>query len=145
MLKKLSLLFLTACLSACASNPLPYIPGFSSSNVDFSGLYLRGVFNWWEAQPAYQFTQSHSEWFVDVELIADGQPYDFKVSDLNWTPDQTCGARYKGQPVSTKEASFMICGADADTLQFTPSETGTYRFSLSNASSDELRLEINKL
>ena len=82
---KKSLLAVTATLllSACTSSgkiALPELPS-SSPRIAVEDLYLRGVFNWWEATPAYRFKQDGVNWHVNVELIADGQPYDFKLSD----------------------------------------------------------------
>ena len=95
---KKSLLAVTATLllSACTSSgkiALPELPS-SSPRIAVEDLYLRGVFNWWEATPAYRFKQDGVNWHVNVELIADGQPYDFKLSDSQWTPSQSCGGKY---------------------------------------------------
>lgn len=145
MLKKTLFLFSLLTLSACSSTGSINVPGISSApEVEFSNLYLRGVFNWWEANAPYKFTKGNGGWQVDVELIADGQPYDFKVSDANWTPSQSCGGKYKGQPVTVNTTSYLICAGDSETLQFTPSDTGTYRFTIMSASGNEIRLLITR-
>ncbi|MCU7553623.1 hypothetical protein OCL06_03290 [Alteromonas sp. ASW11-19] len=145
MFKKIALLSMMLTLSACSSTGSISVPGMSSEpDIAFSELYLRGVFNWWEASPDYQFTQGNGGWQVDVELIADGQPYDFKVSDENWSPAQSCGGKYKGQPVSLNSTSYLVCAGDSETLQFTPTETGTYRFTIMAASGNEIRLLITR-
>ena len=109
MLKKAIFLFSLLTLSACSSTGSINVPGISSPpEITFSNLYLRGVFNWWEANAPYKFTEGNGGWQVDVELIADGQPYDFKVSDANWTPSQSCGGKYKGQPVTVNTTSCLL-------------------------------------
>jgi len=139
-------LFFAFLLTGCTSSggiSIPQLPS-STPSIAFDSLYLRGVFNWWEATPAYKFKQGSGSWYVDVELIADGQPYDFKLSDANWSPSQSCGAKYKGQPVMIEATVYLICQQNADNLQFTPSSTGIYRFSISAASAGEVTLIITK-
>ena len=82
-------------LSACSQTSQYPIFTPQKPEIVFSDWYLRGVFNWWEAQPRYQLNASAKGWYVDVELIADQQPYDFKFSNASWTTGQTCGASYK--------------------------------------------------
>ena len=78
-------------LSACSSSGSFKIPEIAPDvpRIQFENMFLRGVFNWWEADPSYKFKRSNSGWTVDVELIADGQPYDFRLSDAKWTPSQS--------------------------------------------------------
>ena len=135
--------FLTAC-SSTGSFSIPEKPQPYEPNINFSQLYLRGVFNWWEANPAYQFTQNANAWYVDVELIADGQPYDFRISDAQWTPSQSCGAKYKGQPVMLESTLYLTCAQSSENLQFTPSTTGIYRFTIAPANQNEISLFISK-
>lgn len=113
-------------------------------------MYLRGVFNWWEADPSYKFTRkgvdnNEAAWSVDVELIADGQPYDFRLSDANWTPSQSCGGKYKGQPVMLGTTVYLACEQGSENLQFTPSSTGMYRFVIRRAGSKEVALKVTKI
>lgn len=145
MLKKLLTLAFVLSLSACSSRGIVSIPGLSDEpEVNFDNLYLLGVFNWWEANPAYKLNEGSAGWYVDVELIADGQPYDFRFSDDVWTPSQSCGGKYKGELTSVSTPIYLICGSDSENLQFTPNTTGTYRFSVVNASGHELRLVITR-
>ncbi|QJR82803.1 hypothetical protein CA267_009425 [Alteromonas pelagimontana] len=133
-------------LSACSSRGTVSIPGITEPPaIQFENLYLRGVFNWWEANDPYKLTRGKGGWFVDVELIADGQPYDFRLSDAYWTPDQTCGAEYKGQMALLATAAYLDCGAESENLQFTPQSTGTYRFAFSPADAGEVRLLVTRL
>ncbi|GGW96358.1 hypothetical protein [Alteromonas halophila] len=145
MIKRSILLSLFVILSGCSSSTNFPIPGVNDSpDIQFNKLYLRGVFNWWEATSSFNFQQSSTGWYVDVELIADGQPYDFRVSDANWTPAQTCGAKYPGQPVNTDSVIYIVCNPGEKNLQFTPSTTGVYRFTLTPASGDEVALVVSK-
>lgn len=147
-MKNISLcIFISLFLTACSSKGSFSIPEVAQPepNINFSQLYLRGVFNWWEATPAYQFRKGSNGWYVDVELIADGQPYDFRLSDSTWSPSQSCGAKYKGQPVMLETTLYLICAQSSENLQFTPSTTGIYRFTIAPASANEITLFIRKL
>ena len=118
-------------LSGCATSAKlkEYIPSFSDDR-DYASLYLRGVFNWWEAEPAYQFTEQGSAYVVDVELIADGQPYDFKVADAVYSSEHHCGALASLGVLAVENTFTLHCSDTAYNLQFTPAMTGTYRFTL---------------
>lgn len=144
MLKKAIVVFALTLLSGCSSNSvINSLPGSNAaSDINFDDMYLRGVFNWWEATPAYRLNEGRTNWYVDVELIADGQPYDFKLADKLWTASQTCGGKYKGQPATLNQTTYLVCGSDAENIQFVPSTTDTYRFSFARASGDEIRLDI---
>ncbi len=146
VIRRISILFFIALLTGCSSSGQFPLPGASASpEIQFDKLYLRGVFNWWEATPAFKFERGGNRgWFVDVELIADGQPYDFRISNQSWSPGQTCGAKYSGQAVLSNSVVYIECNPGEQNLQFTPSTTGVYRFSISPASGDELGLIITK-
>lgn len=147
MKKLISVLFCCLTLTACSSKSGFNIPEIipSAPVIQFKDLYLRGVFNWWEADPNYRFMKSSSGWVVDVELIADGQPYDFRLSDEKWSPSQSCGGKYKGQPVMLSTTVYLVCEQSSQNLQFTPSSTGTYRFTVREAGEKEVALTVSKL
>ncbi|MCW8108861.1 hypothetical protein OPS25_10190 [Alteromonas ponticola] len=130
-------------LSGCAAQPgsQPSSQG-SNVNVALEDLYIRGVFNWWEAKENHRINLKGRQGVVDVDLIADGQPNDFKFSNQYWSPSQTCGGRYAGQLVSTRSTLYLTCGADAQNLQFTPSDDGTYRFIINDAGRGEFTLSV---
>lgn len=117
-------------LSGCASNILePFI----SSTKSYDNLYLRGVFTWWEADPKYKLQNvQRSRYATTIKLIADGQPYDFKFSDANWTPGLNCGYldKDKGQLVALGQAVGSDCNTTDQNFKFIPSETGVYEFSI---------------
>ena len=137
MIKKFAFLLFVALLSGCSSRSVVSLPGLMDPpEIKFEDLYLRGVFNWWEANAKYQLTDGPQGWYVDVDLIA------FRLSDGFWTPDQTCGARYRGQVVLNQEPLYMVCGTDSENLQFTPQKTGVYRFTFTPASGGEVMLLV---
>ncbi len=150
--KLLSVLLCCLTLTACSSKggfSIPELPS-SSPALEFENMYLRGVFNWWEADPSYRFARdgfenSEAVWKVEVELIADGQPYDFRLSDDKWTPSQSCGGKYKGQPVMLGTTVYLACEQGSENLQFTPSSTGMYRFTIHSAGAKEVALKVTKI
>jgi hypothetical protein len=117
-------------LSGCASNILE---PFSSTTKAYDELYLRGVFTWWEADPKYKLQEvQDGRYATTIKLIADGQPYDFKFSDADWTPGLNCGYLNKDndQLVTLDQAVSSFCDTTGQNFKFTPSETGLYQFSI---------------
>lgn len=133
-------MLLTAC-SQTAQYPI-FTP--QKPEIVFSDWYLRGIFNWWEAQPRYQLMSTKEGWYVDVELIADQQPYDFKFSNATWSTEQTCGSSYKGYAVSVNSDTVLTCGEYAENLQFTPIKTGVYRFTVKGKRASGIVLTVTK-
>ena len=120
-------------LSGCASNVniREYFPDVSTTPlINYEALYLRGIFNWWEAEPAYLVKAGNDGFYVDVKLIADGQPYDFRFADNNYTSELNCGADTPYTPLTEGQKRDLVCISGSHNLQFIPSETGTYRFKL---------------
>ena len=116
-------------VSGCATN---VIQNFTST-PDYSKLYLRGVFSWWEADEKYRLKQIEDNVFATrIELIADGQPYDFKFADASWSPDLNCGYANLSydQVVVVNEVVKANCERTDENFKFTPQETGTYQFSI---------------
>lgn len=145
-----SLVTAAAILAGCATAPSSQSPHSSSSarpaiNLIYDKMYIRGVFNWWEARADGKLRKGAQGYYVDVELIADEHPYDFKFADENYTPGQSCGAKYQGQPLQLNAPFYMICGADVENIKFTPNSTGTYRFVLNKASKNEIQLYVTKV
>lgn len=141
------LIALLSFLSACTQTGKYGVYSSRAPAIEFSQWYIRGVFNWWEAQSAYQLQQSDDTWFVDVELFSDQQTqtYDFKFSNVNWETDQTCGANAGDYNVSTQKPFKLSCGESIHNLQFTPSQTGIYRFSISGKNNNNLILTVSNL
>lgn len=123
-----SIIFLASMISGCATN---VIEGFTKEK-DFNGLYLRGVFSWWEADEKYKLVERSSQVYsTSIELIADGQPYDFKFADANWTPGMNCGYAFESDRVIIVGDSVSSdCESTDENFRFTPSETGTFLFTI---------------
>lgn len=124
----LSITLVASLLSGCATN---VIDGFIKEQ-NYDGLYLRGVFSWWEADDRYKLVESADQVYsTTIELIADGQPYDFKFADADWTPGMNCGyASKSGQVITIDNVVKANCDSTDKSFRFTPVETGTFQFSI---------------
>jgi hypothetical protein len=132
-------------LSGCASNVVQPFDAFSKA---YDGLYLRGVFTWWEADPKYKLQKvAIGQYATSIKLIADGQPYDFKFSDANWTPGLNCGYRNKDndQLVTLGQSVDAACHTSDENFKFIPSETGLYEFSIDFSNPGIPRVVIKKI
>lgn len=114
-----------------------YFP-LAEDNRDYTSMYLRGVFNWWEAEPQYRLMSSDGDFIVEVELIADGQPYDFKVADALYSTEHNCGSEASTGILSVDKKFTMTCNETVFNLQFTPSETAIYRFIITPGTSPSI-------
>jgi hypothetical protein len=145
-LVKLTIILITIqLLASCASS------GSSDfftqvAKKDYSNMYLRGVFNWWEVNTAFKLlANSDKSYAVTIELIADGQPYDFKVADADWTMTLNCGNDFGAVPMRLSEQVKLVCASDSLNLKFTPSETAMYRFILDVSNNSQPELVIEKM
>jgi len=130
-------------LAACSSNPIARIDTTQSLNQHVGDLFLRGVFNWWEASNTFQFQNiGNDKLSVTVELIADGQPYDFKVADSKWTPFLNCGQAQNQGTLELDKAVLLVCQENSLNLQFMPSVTGRFTFILDVSSPGFPELEV---
>ncbi len=117
-----------------------------SSSYNYSDMYLRGIFNWWEATPPYKLKAlGKNKYGVTFELIADGQPYDFKVADSNWSMQLNCGNEFGADEMRLGKARQLVCASDSINLQFTPLETSDYQFILDVSDRRAPTLIINKV
>lgn len=124
----ISIAILTSLLSGCATN---VIDSFIKEH-NYDGLYLRGVFSWWEADEKYKLVeQADKVYSTSIELIADGQPYDFKFADSNWTPGMNCGfSRESEKVIVVGDSVSSNCESTDENFRFTPTETGTFQFTI---------------
>jgi hypothetical protein len=126
------IIFITmVCLfsTGCATNAIHTF----SSQTDYSDLYLRGVFTWWEADEKYKLQPiADGVYATQIELIADGQPYDFKFADAAWSPNKNCGyaSLRSDQVVEVNKIVSANCETNDENFRFTPQETGLYQFSI---------------
>ena len=123
-----SVAILASLLSGCATNVTDSI----INEQNFEGLYLRGVFSWWEADEKYKLVEvSDQVYSTSIELIADGQPYDFKFADANWTPGMNCGyASVSDKVIVVGDFVRSNCESTDENFRFTPTETGTFQFTI---------------
>jgi hypothetical protein len=119
---------LSLCLSSCATN---VIDSFITEK-NYQGLYLRGVFSWWEADEKYKLVEVKNEVFsTRIQLIADGQPYDFKFADADWTPGMNCGYNNQSdQVIIVGKTINSNCETTDENFRFTPQETGQFEFTI---------------
>ncbi|MFD2096183.1 hypothetical protein ACFSJ3_09325 [Corallincola platygyrae] len=94
-------------------------------------MYLRGVFTWWDAEPEFQLKKADKPdvYFASAELVADGQPYDFKFADAGWSAGSNCG--FKGKEDEVVEVGKRVksnCSSAFENFKFTPPETAVYDF-----------------
>jgi hypothetical protein len=115
-------------LSGCATN---VIDSFIKEQ-NYDGLYLRGVFSWWEADEKYKLVErSDQVYSTTIELIADGQPYDFKFADAKWSPGKNCGyASESDKVIVVGDTVKSSCETTDENFRFTPNETGTFQFTI---------------
>ena len=130
------------------------ITGCSTTFIDeimpeanYDEMYLRGVFTWWEADENYRLQAEGGKVFSSsAKLIADGQPYDFKFADENYTPGTSCGSPLGIQNMDiTLDATVIAdCDNPQGNFKFTPEVTGTYRFTLDVTDKLAPRVTITK-
>lgn len=121
--------FICWLISGCAANTIPIF----TATPDYSSLYLRGVFTWWEADEKYKLIEISDDIFATkIRLIADGQPYDFRFADVHWSPDLNCGYVNANidQIIELDKTVKANCKSKDENFQFTPLETGLYQFSI---------------
>lgn len=137
-LRKLIVATSIAVLSGCSSTTLIPLPEFTTPEVELDTLYARGIFNWWEADESYRLVRSSSDaHVVSLELIADGQPYDFKIADAVWSPFANCGSEDYILQLQLNESYRLICEEESQNVQFTPSKTGRYQLQVKKDPSDD--------
>ena len=146
----LILFFVISTLTACSStSSLPIRQQqHQPLSLVFEDLFLRGVFNWWEAKQGFRFVRDSrvDGYSAEVELIADGQPYDFKIGDAYWQLDQTCGSANASRlTLNLNSATPLGCGKETQNLVFTPPADGRYKFILRKVSAYSVVLTIRKM
>ena len=146
MLKRTVPLFLAIIMTGCANNAV--IESQSQKTFDYSSLYLRGSFSWWEADDSYRVVPvSDNTYRVVVELVADGQPYDFKFADKSWTMGLSCGYKNKEQDetIQLDRPVTLNCYTPVDNFVFKPTESGKYLFTLNFKNIKRPSLVVTKI
>ena len=148
MNKFLKLAVLAICLiglSACSTQSARKLISFEPDR-NYQDMYLRGVFNWWEATEQFRLTRVGPYLYsINIELIADGQPYDFKVADASWTPEFNCGFEYAPEQVELDNSVELICEQTSQNIQFVPSETGIFTFAFDISDNNEPELTVTRV
>ncbi len=95
-----------------------------------SFMYLRGVFTWWDAEEEFKLKPAGQDlYYASAELVADGQPYDYKFADAGWSSGANCGFLGKeDEIVEVGKRNKVNCSSVFENFKFTPPETGVYNF-----------------
>ena len=146
MFRKLSGVATLLLLSACTTTTTDIKQ--QSESFDYSTLFLRGSFSWWEADDKYKvISHGDSVYKVTVELVADGQPYDFKFADKDWTIGLSCG--YKNQSddenIQLNKSVSVNCHTPVNNFIFKPIVSGKYLFSIDFSNKNSPTLIVNKI
>lgn len=143
MYKRLTIFMaISTLLSGCSTTFVEQI-----LEKDYESFYLRGVFTWWEADENYRLKFVDGKVYkTSVKLIADGQPYDFKFADENYTPGYDCGSPIGtgGKVMKIDKPTLSSCENPGGNFQFTPDETGTYDFFIDFTNEDAPQVYIKK-
>ncbi|MDM7859349.1 hypothetical protein QTP81_01855 [Alteromonas sp. ASW11-36] len=135
--KKLACASVILLLSGCSSTSI--LDDFIEADkpkLNLSDLHAVGNFNWFEIIPEHQFVEvTETRYVTEIELIADGQPYDFHLADQYWTPHTKCGFRDVVLRLELNQEYQLYCAGDSQNLQFTPDQTG--RFAIWIESNDD--------
>jgi hypothetical protein len=126
LFRKTSQVLLLLSVAACSSLPQVITPVSPPDE-----LYLRGVFNWWEAEESFRlYKVSDRLYTAETELIADGQPYDFRIADADWSKGANCGYQDKeaDEVIRLNRSVNADCSSINNNFKFTPRETGIYQF-----------------
>jgi hypothetical protein len=120
-------------IGGCASSSGPVKQVTVGAATLDSPLYLIGSFNWWEVDEQYVLIKNGRDTYsTKVELIADGQPYDFIIADAKWSPGYTCGYRTKSKDhlLQLNEQVEADCTKRTNNFQFKPDENGVYQLTI---------------
>lgn len=141
MVLTFSLIALSACTTRSARDLISFEP-----DKNYQDMYLRGVFNWWEATEQFKFKRVSPDLYtITIELIADGQPYDFKVADASWTPEFNCGFEYAPRIIEMYDVVELVCELSSQNIQFIPSETGMFLFEFDISDNNDPELTISRV
>lgn len=147
MFSKIKVLVLVLFISGC-STVATENEGSAELSFDYSTLFLRGSFSWWEADENYKVVLVSKDLYrVVVDLVADGQPYDFKFADKDWTNGLSCGFRDKedDEIITLNKKVSVNCYTPVDNFIFVPEESGKYIFTIDFSGWGDPRLTVNKL
>jgi hypothetical protein len=143
--KALLVLTCIVTLSACSSRSARDLISFTPDK-NYQDMYLRGIFSWWEATEQFKLQRIDDYTYsLTIELIADGQPYDFKVADGSWTPEFNCGFEYAPEQIELNDDVELVCEETSQNIQFVPAETGFFEFTFDISDNDEPELSVRRV
>ncbi|WP_111979728.1 hypothetical protein [Algibacillus agarilyticus] len=122
-------------LTGCASQP-----NVAKEEDRSEYLYLRGSFTWFDAEESYKVQRETGQIYKTVvELVADGQAYEFKFADESWSKGKNCGYQDKAQDevVTIGNKVTANCSAKFEFFRFTPANSGKYNFFVDFSTSDK--------
>lgn len=137
-------------LTACASKP----------SDNYSDLYLRSEFTYWEAQKRFKFSSSNPDAILAnkvliADVVADGNPYHLKVADKLWSKDKNCGFKLNGSSkLILNQWLELECHYDYNLLKttpvvnpikFEPRVSGKYKFELKMSTNGPVALRVNQI
>ena len=97
-------------------------------------LYVRGVFTWWDAEPEFEAQMIEANlWTAKAELVADGNPYEWKFADGAWSAGTNFGYKKSGDfdgTINIGDKVEVNPNSAFENLKFTPTEDGVYEFYL---------------
>ncbi|MCU4677069.1 hypothetical protein N7931_15655 [Catenovulum sp. 2E275] len=136
---KLSLLLVlsSTLFAGCSMTPIEQTASLETNRAEF--LYLRGNFTWWDTEEHAKVERIEGQLYKStVELIADGQPYEFKFADANWSLGANCGYFDESDQLVTIDNKVSAnCSAKFEPFKFVPQETGDYDFFIDFSDEDE--------
>ncbi|TBX24455.1 hypothetical protein TK45_05135 [Bowmanella sp. JS7-9] len=133
-------------LSGCSTPIKNYLE--MTPRPDYANMYLVGNFTWWEVDNKYQLVNEFGYRYVaDAQLIADGQPYEFKFIDKGWSAGTNCGYAFENKDKTLYEGQWVNanCFSGFENFQFTPEKSGKFRFVIDFQDSEYPRVTVNRL
>lgn len=134
-------------LTSCSSTP----------KDNYSDLYLRSEFTWWETRPAFKFKtiKDSIDKSVTTKIEADGNAYHIKIADSQWSQDKNCGYKNKEDRVVVLNKWIELeCSYDFEKLNSTPIqkplelkpiETSFYTFTLKMTVNGPSHIKVNRI
>lgn len=142
------MLMASAVMAGCSSvsNYSQKIQGiFTSKHIPDTPLYVRGSMSFWDAAPEYRLQRTAENVLsIDLNLFADGDSYEFKVADNDWSDVFNCGSQYTSQLVQPNVKTPLFCSTSSHNLSFKPEKSGVYRVTLVFKDRDDIELSISQ-
>ncbi len=136
------LLIISGCSSSLNVSSITSV--FSVGHLPSKALYLRGNMSFWDAVPEYRFARDGSNTLsVNIELFADGQAYEFKIADHDWSAKFNCGSKKSSKEISVAETAALFCGGNSHNLTFLPRRSGVYNIRLKAEGQDNMTVLIS--